>query len=53
MDFIDKPRNEFVGIMVLIVVEKGISCADSGNESAMVYRPSISFGLVYIFEKLI
>ena len=53
MYFIDEPRNEFVGVVVLIVIEKGIPCTNSCDESAMVYHASVPFGLIDVFEEFI
>ena len=51
MDFIYQPRYELVGIVVLVVVEKCISCSDARNESAVVDDSPVAFGLVNVFEK--
>lgn len=53
MDFIDEPRNELMGIMVLVVVEKGISCPDSCDKPSVVYDTPLTFGVINIFEKFI
>jgi hypothetical protein len=50
---IDQPRDKLVGIVMLIVIEKRISCADPSYKSAVVNDAPIAFGLVNVLKELI
>jgi hypothetical protein len=53
VNFVNEPRDEFVRIVVLIVIEKGISCTDPGDKSPVVYHTSVTFGLINVLKELI
>jgi hypothetical protein len=48
MYFINKPANEFMGIMVLIIIKLSISRSDPGNKAMMVKNSSIAFYLNHV-----
>lgn len=50
VDLVYEPTDELVRVVMLVIVEEGIACSDSGNESAMVDHTSICFSCIVRLE---
>lgn len=51
--FINEPTDEFVTIVMVIVVELALARTDSRNESFMVHNTSVTFRIYHILEELL
>ena len=52
VDLVNQALQKFMGIVVLVIIEKGISCSKPRDESSVVHDSSISFGRRHAFEEV-
>lgn len=52
VDLINEALQKFMGVVVLVVIEKGISCSESRDEPSVVHDSAISFGRGHAFEEI-
>jgi hypothetical protein len=52
VDLVNQALQKFMGIVMLVIIEKGISCSKPRDESSVVHDSSISFGRRHAFEEV-
>ena len=52
MDLVDEALQEFMGVVMLVIIEKGISCSEPGDESSVVHDSTVALGRRHAFEEV-
>lgn len=52
VDLVDQALEKLMGVVMLVIIEKGISCSKSRDESSMVHDSAVSLGRRHAFEEV-